>query len=64
MSASALKEKIVSDMKSAMRARDKQRLGAIRLALAEIKRIEVDERIELDDARVLGVLDKMDQTAA
>ncbi len=59
MSASALKEKIVSDMKSAMRARDKQRLGAIRLALAEIKRIEVDERIELDDARVLGVLDKM-----
>lgn len=42
-----------------MRAREKQRLGAIRLILAEIKRIEVDERIEPDDSRVLAVLDKM-----
>ena len=46
-------------MKDAMRAKDKPRLGTIRLALAEIKRIEVDERIDLDDARVIGVLDKM-----
>lgn len=46
-------------MKDAMRAKDKLRLGTIRLALAEIKRIEVDERIDLDDARVIGVLDKM-----
>lgn len=42
-----------------MRARDKVRLGSIRLILSEIKRIEVDERIELDDTRVLAVLDKM-----
>jgi len=46
-------------MKDAMRAKDKPRLGTIRLALAEMKRIEVDERIDLDDARVIGVLDKM-----
>lgn len=42
-----------------MRARAKERLSAIRLIMAEFKRIEVDERIELDDARVLAVLDKM-----
>lgn len=42
-----------------MRARDKQRLGALRLVSAEMKRIEVDERIELDDARVLAIFDKM-----
>ena len=46
-------------MKAAMRARDKARLQTIRLMQAEFKRIEVDERIELDDARVLAVLDKM-----
>lgn len=46
-------------MKAAMRAKDKPRLGVIRLMQAEFKRIEVDERIELDDARVLAVLDKM-----
>lgn len=46
-------------MKDAMRARAKERLSAIRLILAEFKRIEVDERIELDDTRVLAVLDKM-----
>ncbi len=46
-------------MKLAMKARAKQRLGVIRLIQAEFKRIEVDERIELDDARVLAVLDKM-----
>lgn len=42
-----------------MRARDKQRLGALRLIAAEFKRVEVDERIELDDTRVLSILDKM-----
>jgi uncharacterized protein YqeY len=46
-------------MKSAMKARDKERLSTIRLILAEFKRIEVDERIEVDDARALTVLDKM-----
>lgn len=46
-------------VKDAMRAKDKERLGVLRLITAEFKRIEVDERIELDDARVLAVLDKM-----
>ena len=56
---SSLKNQITDEMKVAMRAKDKVRLGTIRLMLAEIKRIEVDERIELDDDRVLAVLDKM-----
>lgn len=56
---SDLKARITEQMKDAMRAKDKVRLGTIRLIQAEIKRIEVDERIELDDARVLSVLDKM-----
>jgi uncharacterized protein YqeY len=55
----ALRERITEDMKSAMRAGDKQRLGTIRLALAAIKQREVDERITLDDPQVLSVLDKM-----
>ena len=46
-------------MKTAMKARDKERLSTIRLILAEFKRIEVDERIEVDDTRALAVLDKM-----
>jgi uncharacterized protein len=54
-----LKERITEDMKSAMRAGDKQRLGTIRLALAAIKQREVDERITLDDGQVLAVLEKM-----
>ncbi|MDE1982066.1 MAG: GatB/YqeY domain-containing protein [Betaproteobacteria bacterium] len=54
-----LKARITEDMKSAMRARDSGRLNAIRLILAALKQKEVDERIELDDAAVLGVLDKM-----
>ena len=54
-----LKEQITEAMKNAMRAKEKQRLGAIRLILSEIKRIEVDERIELDDSRVLAIMDKM-----
>ncbi len=54
-----LKAQINEAMKTAMRARDKQRLGTIRLIQSEIKRIEVDERIELDDTRLLAILDKM-----
>lgn len=56
---SEIKTRIDSDVKDAMRARDKQRLGALRLIASEFKRVEVDERIELDDARVLAILDKM-----
>ena len=55
----SMKQKINDAMKAAMRAKDKPRLGAIRLIQADIKRIEVDERIEVDDARVLAILDKM-----
>ena len=54
-----LKERITEDMKSAMRAGEKDRLAAIRLILAAIKQREVDERIELDDGQVLAVLEKM-----
>ena len=46
-------------MKAAMRAKEKERLGTIRLIMAEFKRIEVDERIEIEDARALSILDKM-----
>lgn len=56
---SELKKRISDEMKAAMRAKAKERLGTIRMILAELKRIEVDERIELDDARVLAILDKM-----
>ncbi len=55
----SLKAKISEDMKSAMKARETARLGAIRLLLAAIKQREVDDRIELDDAGVLAVIDKM-----
>lgn len=58
---SELKQTITNAMKDAMRAKEKQRLGTIRLILAELKRIEVDERTDLDDARVLAVLDKMNK---
>ena len=54
-----LKERITEDMKSAMRAGEKDRLGVVRLILAAIKQREVDERITLDDAQVLAVLDQM-----
>lgn len=53
-----LKDRITDDMKSAMRARDSQRLSAIRLLLAAIKQREVDERITLDDAQVVAIVDK------
>lgn len=55
----ALKEQINDQVKVAMRNRDKERLGALRLITAAIKQKEVDERIELDDTAVLGILDKM-----
>mgnify|MGYP001814355019 FL=1 len=54
-----LKDKLQQDMKDALRGGDKRSLGVIRLILAAIKQREVDERIELDDAQVTSVLDKM-----
>lgn len=54
-----LKDRITEDMKQAMRAKDSARLSAIRLLLAAIKQREVDERITLDDAQVIAVVDKM-----
>jgi uncharacterized protein len=55
----SLKVQITEDMKAAMRAKDAARLGAIRLLQAAIKQREVDERIELDDARVIEAIEKM-----
>jgi uncharacterized protein len=55
----SLKTQLTDDMKAAMKAGDKERLGVIRLINAAIKQKEVDERIELDDAQVIAVLDKM-----
>jgi len=57
--ASSLKDRITDDMKSAMRARETLRLGAIRMLLAAIKQREVDERITLDDAQVAAIVDKL-----
>jgi uncharacterized protein YqeY len=54
-----LKIRLTEAMKIAMRAQDKARLSAIRMVLADIKRIEIDERIEVDDTRALAVLDKV-----
>jgi uncharacterized protein len=54
-----LKERITDDMKAAMRAGEKERLGVIRMITSAIKQREVDERISLDDAQVLSVLEKM-----
>jgi uncharacterized protein YqeY len=54
-----LKERITEDMKAAMRAKDSERLGAIRMLTAAIKQKEVDERVELDDAAVVGIVDKL-----
>ena len=55
----SLKEQIHTAMKDAMRAKEKARLGAIRLIQAEVKRIEVDERIDVDDQRLIAIMDKM-----
>ncbi|RZL68259.1 MAG: GatB/YqeY domain-containing protein [Variovorax sp.] len=54
-----LKEQITEDMKTAMRAKDSERLATIRLLLAAMKQKEVDERVELDDAMVVAIVDKM-----
>lgn len=54
-----IKERISSDLKDAMRARDQHKLDALRLVTAAIKQIEVDERIEVDEARMLVILDKL-----
>ena len=55
----SLKQQLTEDMKTAMKSGEKDRLAVIRLILADIKRKEVDERIELDDAQVMAVLEKM-----
>ena len=55
----ALKDQITEDMKTAMRAKDSERLGTIRLLLAALKQKEVDERVVLDDAAVVGIVDKL-----
>jgi uncharacterized protein YqeY len=57
----SLKQQITEDMKSAMRAKDTARLGAIRLLLAAMKQREVDERIELSDADVVAIIEKMNK---
>lgn len=59
MTESALKTQINEDMKTALKAGDKRRLGTVRLIMAAVKQREVDERIALDDAQILAVLDKM-----
>ena len=56
---SSLKEQIVAEMKSAMKAGEKERLGTIRLILSAVKQIEVDTRAELNDQDLIGILDKM-----
>jgi len=56
---SALKDRITEDMKTAMKAKDSERLGTIRMITAAIKQREVDERIQLDDTQVLAVVEKM-----
>ena len=55
----SLKARISDDMKTAMKAGDKDRLKVVRLIMAAVKQVEVDQRVELDDAGVLSVLDKM-----
>jgi uncharacterized protein YqeY len=58
----SLKERITEDMKTAMRAKDSERLGTIRMITSAIKQREVDERITLDDSQVLAVVEKMIKT--
>ena len=55
----SLKDRITDDMKAAMRARDADRLSAIRMLLAAVKQREIDERIVLDDTQVAGIVDKL-----
>ena len=58
----SLKDRVTEDMKAAMRAKDSERLGTIRMITAGIKQREVDERITLDDTQVLSVIEKMIKT--
>jgi uncharacterized protein YqeY len=55
----SIKQRVETEVKTAMKAREKQRLGALRLIMAEFKNVEINERIELDDQRGLVILDKM-----
>lgn len=55
----SLKERITEDMKTAMRAKDTERLGTIRMLLAAVKQKEVDERVEVDDVALVGIVDKL-----
>src|SRR5690606_6499442 len=55
----SLKNRITEDMKNAMRAKEAERLGTIRMLLAAMKQKEVDERVELDDALIVGIVDKL-----
>ncbi|WP_343603407.1 GatB/YqeY domain-containing protein [Roseateles sp.] len=55
----SLKEQITEDMKAAMRAKDSERLGTIRLLLAAVKQKEVDERVTVDDVMLVGIVDKL-----
>ncbi len=55
----SVKQRVEAQVKVAMKARQKQRLAALRLVMAEFKRVEIDERIELDEPRALAILDKM-----
>ena len=55
----SLKDQVIEDMKTAMRAKDSERLGTIRLLLAAAKQKEVDERMVLDDAAMIGIVDKL-----
>lgn len=59
MTDQALKNRLTEDMKTAMRNKNKERLGTVRMILAAIKQVEVDERVEVSDERVLAILDKM-----
>ncbi|MAL99954.1 GatB/YqeY domain-containing protein [Hydrocarboniclastica marina] len=59
MTDQALKNRLTEDMKTAMRNKNKERLGTVRMILAAVKQVEVDERIEVSDERVLAILDKM-----
>ncbi len=59
MADSPLKQQLTEAMKDAMRARNKERLGTLRMALSEVKRVEVDERIDPDDTRITAILEKM-----
>ena len=59
MTDQALKNRLTEEMKTAMRNKDKERLGTVRMILAAIKQVEVDERVEVSDERVLAILDKM-----